>query len=100
MLSVAYDNTVAQPLKSITFGESGNQIQVQQIIIEGNGAVQQVELRPGQTMIISALERRKSEFDRRRLSDEAPLLAGVKDRAATQQTTTLVLVIAQIEESL
>lgn len=100
LLSIAYDNTVAQPLKSITFGESGNQIQVQQITIDGNGTVQQVELRPGQTMIISGFERRQSEFDRRRLSAEAPLLAGGKDRAATQKTTTLVLVTAQIEESL
>ena len=33
LLSVAYDNAVAQPLKTITFGERGNQVQVQQITV-------------------------------------------------------------------
>ena len=31
LLSIAYDNAVAQPLKTVTFGERGNQVQVQQI---------------------------------------------------------------------
>src|SRR5690606_38299840 len=43
LLSVAYDNTVAQPLKSVTFGDGANALQLQQITIYGNGTVQQVE---------------------------------------------------------
>src|SRR5690606_7625263 len=48
LLSVAYDNTVAQPLRSVTFGDKGNPLQLQQITIDGNGIVQQLALQPGQ----------------------------------------------------
>lgn len=98
LLSVAYDNTVAQPLKSITFGEAGNQIQIQQITIDGNGTVQQVELRAGQAMVISGFDRRQDEYDRRRLSPQAPLVAGGLDHAAAERATTVVIVTAQLEE--
>ncbi|MCD0506137.1 hypothetical protein [Bordetella petrii] len=100
LLSIAYDNTVAQPLKSITFGEAGNQIQVQQITIDGNGTVQQVALSPGQPVILSGFDRRQDEYDRRRLSANAPLLAGGQDRAASDRLTTVVLVTAMVEEGI
>ncbi len=98
LLSIAYDNAVAQPLKTITFGERGNQVQVQQITIDGNGTVQQVELRPGQPMIVSGFDRRQNESDRRRLTKAAPLLAGGHDRTAEERSTTLILITAQVEE--
>lgn len=100
LLSIAYDNTVAQPIKSITFGEQGNQIQVQQITIDGNGTVQQVALSPGQPVILSGFDRRQDEYDRRRLSANAPLLAGGQDRASSNRLTTVVLVTAQVEEGI
>lgn len=100
LLSIAYDNTVAQPIKSITFGEDGNQVQVQQITIDGNGTVQQVALSPGQPVILSGFDRRQDEYDRRRLSADAPLLAGGQDRASTDRMTTIVLVTAQVEEGI
>jgi len=100
LLSIAYDNTVAQPIKSITFGEEGNQIQVQQITIDGNGTVQQVALSPGQPVILSGFDRRQDEYDRRRLAADAPLLAGGQDRASSERLTTVVLVTAQVEEGI
>jgi hypothetical protein len=36
LLSVAYDNTVAQPLKTVTLGEQSSRMQIQQIIIGRN----------------------------------------------------------------
>src|SRR5690606_36785743 len=42
LLSLAYDNTVAQPLKSITFGDISNPLQLQQITLDGNVTLQQV----------------------------------------------------------
>src|SRR5690606_7139715 len=57
LLAVSYDNTVAQPLTSITFGEGSASVQIQQLTIEGSGSVQQVELRPGQPMIVSGFDR-------------------------------------------
>jgi type IVB pilus formation R64 PilN family outer membrane protein len=100
LLSIAYDNTVAQPLKTVTFGQERGQLQVQQITIDGNGTVQQVALRPGQTMIIAGFDRQQDEYDRRRLSDQAPLAAGGLDRVARQRTSTLMLITAQMEEGL
>lgn len=98
LLSIAYDNAVAQPLKTITFGERGNQVQVQQITIDGNGTVQQVELRPGQPMIVSGFDKRQNEYDRRRLSKSAPLPLGGHDRTTEERSTTLILITAQVEE--
>lgn len=98
LLSVAYDNTVAQPLKSLTFGKRDHPLEVQQITIDGNGMVQQVELRAGQPMIISGFDRREDEYDRRRLTPGAPYALGGGDRAATRRATTLVIVTAQVEE--
>ncbi|MBO1110725.1 hypothetical protein [Bordetella petrii] len=100
LLSIAYDNTVAQPIKSITFGEQGNQVQVQQITIDGNGTVQQIALSPGQPVILSGFDRRQDEYDRRRLSANAPLLAGGQDRASSDRLTTVVLVTAMVEEGI
>ncbi|MDQ6216185.1 hypothetical protein [Achromobacter insolitus] len=98
LLSLAYDNAVAQPLKTITFGERGNQIQVQQVTIDGNGTVQQIELRPGQPIIVSGFDRNQEQHHRQRLAPGLPLIAGGRDSAASERMTTLVLVTAQVEE--
>lgn len=98
LLSIAYDNAVAQPLKTITFGERGNQVQVQQITIDGNGTVQQLELRPGQPVIVSGFDRSQDQHDRQRVAPGLPLVAGGQDSAVSERETTLVLVTAQVEE--
>ncbi|CAK7022268.1 type IVB pilus formation R64 PilN family outer membrane protein [Kerstersia gyiorum] len=98
LLSVAYDNSVAQPLQSVTFGEAGQQVQIQQITVDGNGAVQQVALRPGQVMVISGFERNEDESSSRRVAPGWPLAAGGQDQAAQRRRTTLLLVSAQQEE--
>jgi type IVB pilus formation R64 PilN family outer membrane protein len=98
LLSVSYDNTVAQPLKSVTFGQEGNQLQIQQINVDGNGMVQQVELRPGIPVILSGFDRREDEVDRRRLAPDAPLLAGGLDRTKRDRLTTVVVITAQVED--
>lgn len=98
LLSIAYDNAVAQPLKTVTFGERGNQVQVQQITVDGNGTVQQIELRPGQPVIVSGFDRSQDQHDRQRLTPGAPLVAGGQDSANSERVTTLILVTAQVEE--
>lgn len=100
LLSLSYDNTVAQPLKSVSFGEKGNQLQVQQLNVDGNGVVQQVQLRPGVPVILSGFDRREDEFERRRLTPDAPLLAGGLDKGAAERLTTVVLITAQVEDGL
>jgi len=98
LLSVAYDSTVAQPLKTVAFGSGENQVQIQQITVDGNGTVQQIELRPGQPMVISGFDRSRHEHDRRRLDRDAPLLFGGSERAMQERTSTLVVLSAYAEE--
>lgn len=98
LLSVAYDNTVAQPLKSVTFGDKSNPLQLQQITIDGNGTVQQVAVQPGQPLVISGFDRSHDESEGRRLNPGLPLLLGGSDHATRQRLTTIVIVTAQVEE--
>jgi type IVB pilus formation R64 PilN family outer membrane protein len=98
LLSVAYDNTVAQPLKTITFGEQGQRVQIQQVTIDGTGTVQQVALRAGQPMLISGFDRKQDEATQARLAPDIPLLFGGSNRSAQTRTATLIMVTAQIED--
>lgn len=98
LLSVAYDNTVAQPLKSIAFGDRGQQIQIQQITIDGNGTVQQVALKAGQPMLISGFERKQDDVSQTRLAPDMPLLVGGSNRSGQSRMATFILVTAQIED--
>ncbi len=98
LLSVAYDNTVAQPLKSVTFGDKSNPLQLQQVTIDGNGTVQQVALRPGQPLVISGFDRSHEETEGRRLNPGMPMLLGGSERLSTQRLATIVVVTAQVEE--
>lgn len=68
LLSIAYDNTVAQPLKTITFGDKANPLQLQQLTIDGNGTVQQLAVQPGQPLVMSGFDRHLSETAERRLT--------------------------------
>ena len=98
LLSVAYDNTVAQPLKTVTFGDRSNPLQLQQVTIDGNGTVQQVVLSPGQPVVISGFDRTQEESDGRRLNPGTPLVLGGADRASSQHLMTVIVVTAQVEE--
>ncbi len=100
LLSVAYDNTVAQPLKTVTFGDKDNPLQLQQVTIDGNGTVQQVVLQPGQPLLISGFDRSQDETDGRRLNPGIPIAFGGSDRAASQHLATVMVVTAQVEEGL
>ncbi|GAA4322970.1 lipoprotein [Pigmentiphaga soli] len=100
LLSIAYDNTVAQPLKTLVFGTGGNQVQLQQKTVDGMGTVQQVELRPGQPVVISGFERAQDQYDKRRIDENLPLLFGGSGKASSSRSTTLVIVTAQLEEGL
>lgn len=99
LLSVAYDNTVAQPLKQLSFGHGSNQLQVQQITIEGNGTVQQVALRSGEPTLIAGFERHEDENSQSRLSPDAPRLTGGSDQVGKLRSLTLVVVTAHVQES-
>ncbi|HET8597231.1 MAG TPA: hypothetical protein VFM22_05675 [Castellaniella sp.] len=100
LLSLAYDNTVAQPLKTVTFGDKGNPLQLQQLTIEGNGTVQQLALQPGQPLVVSGFDRRQSESTERRLNPGLPAILGGGDRIQAQRLATVLIITAQVEEGL
>lgn len=100
LLSVAYDNTVAQPLKSVVVGDPGSQLQIQQITIDGHGTVQQVALKTGQPMLISGFDSTQNESEQSRLTPETPMLLGGANRAKQSRTVTVIMVTAQVEEGL
>ncbi len=99
LLSIAYDNTVAQPLKTLAFGDADARLQVQQITIDGSGTVQQVELRAGQPTLVAGFNRDEQRAHQARLTPNAPLLLGGKDEGDATGSTTLVFVTAQIDET-
>lgn len=100
LLSVAYDSTIAQPLKSLTVGAPEQGMQLQQVTIEGSGTVQQVLLRPGQPLVISGFDRNEQESTERRLNPGVPLLFGGGNRVKQQHLRTLIIITAQVEEGL
>jgi hypothetical protein len=98
MLSIAYDNTVAQPIKTISFGGPNQKLDIQQIVIEGNGTVQQLALKSGYPMLISGFERKQSQSDHARLLPEMPLVAGGSDNLAHKKVVTMIMLTAYLEE--
>ncbi len=100
LLSVAYDNTVAQPIKTVTFGGASGKVDIQQITIDGNGTVQQVALRSGQPMLIAGFEKKHQSTSNNRVLPDAPLLAGGSERSEMDRVATLILIRAQVEEGI
>jgi type IVB pilus formation R64 PilN family outer membrane protein len=98
LLSLAYDNTVAQPLKTVTFGDKSNPLQLQQLTVEGNGTVQQLALQPGQPLVVSGFERRQSESTERRLNPGLPAILGGGNALNEQRLATILIITAQVEE--
>ncbi len=98
LLSIAYDNTVAQPLKTIKVGSVEQGMQVQQVTIEGSATVQQVLLRPGQPLVVAGFDHNEQQQVERRLSPGLSLLFGGGQRLQEQRLRTLLIVTAQVEE--
>lgn len=98
LLSLAYDSTAAQPLKTIRFGDQEHPLQLQQLTVEGNGTVQQLALQPGQPLVIAGFDNVQAGTEERRLNPGAPLALGGADVVTQRQLTTLMIVTAQVEE--
>lgn len=99
LLSIGYDNTVAQPLKALAFGADDKPLQVQQLTLDGNGSVQQVRVRPGHPVVLSGLDRSRDSYDRQRLTRNAPMLAGGRDQTQQERLLTVIILSAQLEEA-
>lgn len=99
LLTVAYDDTrLIGPLRKEEFGSPDFPSFVQQHRIGGQGVVQQVELRPGQPVVIGGYVQNAGNATRRRLDDRAPMLLGGSDAGQEQQLLTVLVVTAIPEE--
>jgi type IVB pilus formation R64 PilN family outer membrane protein len=98
LLSVAFDNTVALPLKTLTFGGSQNSLQIQQLDLRGNGTVQQVVVYPGRPTLIAGFEQQANEVNQARRSPNAPKWLGGDDNVKRENTMTLIFVTAQVQD--
>lgn len=98
LLSIGYDNSYAQPLRTLSFGPADSQLRVQQLNLDGHGTVQQVALRPGQPVLLAGFDARELDSDTRRLTRGAPLLAGGRDSLSDIQQRTVLLITAQLED--
>lgn len=98
LLSVAFDNTVAMPLKTLTFGSAQNRMQVQQLDLRGNGTVQQVAVYPGRPTLVAGFEHQTNEVNQTRRAPHAPKVFGGGDEVNRQTTMTLIFVTAQVQE--
>lgn len=98
-LTVSYDDTrLIGALQKLEFGSPDYPSFVQQAKIGGRGAIQQVELRPGQPALIGGFEQSAGNSTRRRLDDRAPIALGGSDATQDQKQITLLLMTAIPEE--
>lgn len=100
LLTMAYDDTRLIAMEKQTIGTGDAASFVQQPRISGHGAVQQVELRPGQPAVVAAFEQRQDDSNNRRLDRSAPLLLGGSTVANQKQQVTVLMVTAIPEEGL
>lgn len=99
LLTVAWDDTrLIGPLKKEEFGSRDFPSFVQQHRTGGQGVVQQVELRPGQPVVIGGYEQSTGNSTRRRLDDKAPMILGGSDAGQQQYLLTVLIVTAIPEE--
>jgi len=98
-LTVSYDDTrMIGALQKLEFGSSDHPSFVQQAHIGGQGAIQQVELRPGQPALIGGFEQSAGASTRRRLDEKAPIGLGGSDATQDKKQITLLLMTAIPEE--
>src|SRR5690606_7916842 len=91
MLSLAYDNTTAQPLTMTEVGKGAQAMAVQQLTVEGAGMVQHVILDPGKPLLISGFDRSEHIGHERRLNPGAPLMLGGADQHKSKSLRTVIL---------
>lgn len=97
-LSLSFDQTSAQPLVPFTVGSASSSVTVQQKTIDGNGIIQEVPIKSGQSIVVGGIESMTSQNTIRRLLPNAPILAGGGDTSRVTKSRLILIVTAQAEE--
>lgn len=97
-LSIAFDVTTLDSLVPFTVGQGAAAVTVQQKTIGGQGVVEEVPVRSGQTVVIGGLELVTGQDTQRRLAKGVPMLFGGADKTTLQRTQMVLMVTAVTEE--
>jgi type IVB pilus formation R64 PilN family outer membrane protein len=98
-LSLSFDQTSAQPLVPFTVGTAGSSVTVQQKTIDGNGIIQEIPLKSGQSIVVGGIESVTSQNTIRRLLPNAPMLVGGGDSTKLTKSRLILIVTALAEEN-
>lgn len=99
LLTISYNDTrLIGGLQKQEFGSPDNPSFIQQTDIGGQGVVQEVELQPGQPVVIGGYAQSAGNSTRRRLDDRAPIALGGSDSTEKKDLLTVLAVSAIPEE--
>src|SRR5690606_26830378 len=96
LLTMAYDDTKLVAMQKEMLGDDGSF--VQQPRITGQGVTQQVELRPGEPVVVAGFAQQDDSFTNRRVDRTAPMLMGGSDATQSNRLYTVLMVTALPEE--
>ncbi|MEX3960183.1 PilN family type IVB pilus formation outer membrane protein [Trinickia sp. EG282A] len=81
-----------------TSGTGSNQESIQTPTISSTDFLQKVALRPGDTLVLSGYEREQGQYDKRTLTDKAPVGLGGSFNGSTDREAVVILVTPVVAE--
>lgn len=97
-LNMSFDVSTAEPLTPFTVGSSSNGVTVQQKVINAHGALQEVSMRSGETVLLGGIDVTTAGQNQRRLAPGAPLAVGGSDQTTYRRSHIVILVTALAED--
>src|SRR5450830_892644 len=98
MLTMSLDQSVLQNIETFTSGAGSSAQSVQLPNKNAQGSEQEVPIHSGQTMIITGFDQKTNQYDKRSLGNGVPTILGGSGTAATNRTTTIVLVSVLVKD--
>jgi type IVB pilus formation R64 PilN family outer membrane protein len=97
-LNMSFDVSTAEPLTPFTVGSSSNGVTVQQKVINAHGALQEVSMRSGETVLLGGIDVTTAGQTQRRLAPGAPIAVGGSDQTTYRRSHIVILVTALAED--
>ena len=97
-LNMSFDVSTNEPLTPFTVGSSSNGVTVQQKVINAHGALQEVSLRSGETVLLGGIDVTTAGQNQRRLAPGASLVTGGSDQSSYRRSHIVIVVTAVAED--
>jgi type IVB pilus formation R64 PilN family outer membrane protein len=98
LLQFAMGISSLDALTTQSSGSGANLESIQTPTISSTDFLQKVALRPGETLILSGYERRAGQYDKRTLTDKAPVGLGGSFNGNTDREAVVILVTPVVSE--